>query len=135
MGASEVLSVFEKVASYNSPWDRRFRMEHVVTYVNIFSFISIFTHSLFHDYQALITPSDMARIAKQNILLSVQPVDIIDFGVYAENLLGYNRTKYAMPLRSALENGVKLLFGSDWDVFPVDIFISILIFIQCAVFH
>jgi predicted amidohydrolase YtcJ len=92
-----MLKIFEKINAENPEWDRRFRIEHA-------------QHVRFED---------MARFAKLGVIASVQPFHAIDDGVWAEKRIG-NRIKYTYSFKSFLDAGVKMCFGSDWTVGPLD---------------
>jgi predicted amidohydrolase YtcJ len=94
---SLMLDLFERIASTNPQWDRRFRIEHA-------------QH---------IAPKDFQRFAKLNVIASVQPYHAIDDGRWAEKRIGHDRCKTTYPFRTFLDNGVKMCFGSDWTVGPL----------------
>jgi predicted amidohydrolase YtcJ len=93
-----MLDLFEKIIKTNPAWDRRFRVEHA-------------QH---------IHPKDFRRFAKLGVIASVQPYHAIDDGRWAEKRIGHERCKTTYPFRSFLDNGVKLCFGSDWTVAPLN---------------
>lgn len=95
---SFMLDLYEKIKINNPKWDRRFRMEHAqhVRFQDIFRFASI------------------------GVIASCQPYHAIDDGVWAEKRIGPERIKYTYPFRSFLDSGVKLCFGSDWPVAPLN---------------
>ncbi len=93
-----MLDLYEKIEKTNPAWDRRFRIEHA-------------QH---------VRPQDVLRFAKLNVIASAQPYHLIDDGVWAEKRIGHDRLKDAYPFKSFLENGVKLCFGSDWTVAPLN---------------
>ncbi|CUS77702.1 hypothetical protein JGI7_01468 [Candidatus Kryptonium thompsonii] len=94
---SLVLSIFEKVVKQNPTWDRRFRIEHA-------------QH---------IHPKDFVRFKNLNVIASMQPYHAIDDGRWAEKRIGKERCKTSYAFRTFLDNGVKLCFGSDWNVAPL----------------
>jgi predicted amidohydrolase YtcJ len=66
-----------------------------------------------------INPRDLKRFQKLSVIASTQPIHIaLDMDI-AEKHLG-KRSREAYPLRSLLDNGVKLAFGSDSPVMPMD---------------
>jgi len=83
--------------------DRRFRIEHA-------------QH---------IKPSDIKRFKELDVIASVQPYHAIDDGQWAEKIIGHERAKTTYAFRSLLDAGVKLVFGSDWQVAPADPIIGI----------
>jgi hypothetical protein len=95
---SRILDVFEKAVKENPAWDRRFRIEHA-------------QH---------IHPKDFKRFAQLGVIASVQPFHAIDDGRWAEKRIGHERCKTTYPFRSFLDNKVKLSFGSDWTVGPLN---------------
>lgn len=95
---SYMLDLFEKIINENPEWDRRFRIEHA-------------QHVRFED---------IPRFAELGVIASVQPYHCIDDGVWAEKRIGPERIKYTYPFKSFLEAGVKLSFGTDWYVAPLN---------------
>ena len=95
---SYMLDLFEKIEKTNPKWDRRFRIEHA-------------QHVRFQD---------IPRFAELGVIASVQPYHCIDDGVWAEKRIGPERIKYTYPFKSFLEAGVKLCFGTDWYVAPLN---------------
>ncbi len=93
-----MLDLYEKIIAEDPPRDRRFRIEHA-------------QH---------IRPSDFARFARLGIIASVQPYHAIDDGRWAEKKIGPQRARTTYPFRSFLDHGVRLAFGSDWPVAPMD---------------
>lgn len=95
---SLMLDLFEEIVKANPKWDRRFRIEHA---------------------QHVIA-EDVKRFAKLNVIASVQPYHLIDDGCWAEKRIGQERLKTAYPFKSFIDAGVKVCFGSDWSVAPLD---------------
>jgi predicted amidohydrolase YtcJ len=95
---SYMLDLYEKIIKENPKWDRRFRIEHA-------------QHIRFQD---------IPRFAELGVIASVQPYHCIDDGVWAEKRIGSERIKYTYPFKSFLEAGVKLCFGTDWYVAPLN---------------
>jgi len=95
---SFMLDLYERVIKNNSPWERRFRIEHA-------------QHLRY---------SDIRRFSQLNVIASVQPYHCIDDGVWAEKRIGKERIKYTHPYKSFLDNGVKVAFGTDWPVAPLN---------------
>lgn len=100
---SLVLDLFEKIIETNPAWDRRFRIEHA-------------QH---------IHPKDFVRFAKLNVIASTQPYHAIDDGRWAEGRIGHERCKTSYPFRTFLKNNVRLCFGSDWTVAPLNALLGI----------
>jgi predicted amidohydrolase YtcJ len=95
---SELLDIFGEVISKNGQRDRRFRVEHA-------------QH---------IHPKDFQRYAELGVIASVQPYHAIDDGRWAEKRIGHERCKTTYPFRTFLDSGVKMCFGSDWTVAPLN---------------
>lgn len=95
---SRILDIFERISLENPAWDRRFRIEHA-------------QH---------IHPKDFRRFAQLRVIASVQPYHAIDDGRWAEKRIGHDRCKTTYPFRTFLDNGVRLSFGSDWTVAPLN---------------
>jgi len=92
-----LLDYFEDAAKENGPRDRRFRIEHA-------------QH---------LSPSDIGRFAKLEVIASMQPYHAIDDGRWAEKRIGPVRIKTTYAFRSLLDSGANLVFGSDWFVAPL----------------
>jgi len=95
---SYMLDLYEKIINENPKWDRRFRLEHA-------------QHVRFEDIK---------RFAELGVVASVQPYHCIDDGVWAEKRIGPERIRYTYPFKSFLDAGVKLCFGTDWYVAPLN---------------
>lgn len=95
---SYMLDLFQKIEQENPKWDRRFRIEHA-------------QHVRFQD---------IPRFAELGVIASVQPYHCIDDGVWAEKRIGPDRIKYTYPFKSFLDAGVKVCFGTDWYVAPLN---------------
>ena len=95
---SYMLNVYENIKNKNPVWDRRFRIEHA-QHVRL---------------------EDVKRFAEIGVIASVQPYHLIDDGVWAEKRIGKKRINEAHPLKDFLDNGVKMCFGTDWTVAPLN---------------
>lgn len=95
---SIILDMYEKIIKSNGVRDRRFRVEHA-------------QH---------IAPKDLTRFARLHVIASVQPYHAIDDGIWAEKRIGPVRIKTTYPFRTLLDDGVKLAFGTDWNVAPLN---------------
>lgn len=95
---SLILDMYGRIAKKNPKWDRRFRIEHA-------------QH---------IAPNDFKRFAELGVIASVQPYHAIDDGRWAEKRIGHERCKTSYAFKTFLDNGVKLCFGSDWTVAPLN---------------
>jgi hypothetical protein len=94
-----MLDVYAEVAKENGPReDRRWRIEHA-------------QH---------LRPEDFARFGQLVVIASVQPYHAIDDGRWAEKRIGRERCKTTYAFRTLLDNGVRLAFGSDWTVAPLN---------------
>ena len=93
-----MLDLYEKITKENPKWDRRFRIEHA-------------QHVRFQD---------IPRFAELGVIASVQPYHCIDDGVWAEKRIGPERIKYTYPFKTFLDAGVKVCFGTDWYVAPLN---------------
>jgi predicted amidohydrolase YtcJ len=97
-GISMVLDQFTEIVKTNGQRDRRFRIEHA-------------QHMAQKDFE---------RFAKIPVIASMQPYHAIDDGRWAEKRIGPDRIKRTYAFRTFLEHGVRLAFGTDWNVAPLD---------------
>ncbi len=95
---SLMLDLFEKIVKRNPPWNRRFRIEHA-------------QH---------IHPKDFRRFAALDVIASAQPYHAIDDGRWAEGRIGHERCKTTYPFKTFLADKIRLCFGSDWTVAPLN---------------
>ena len=95
---SDILDIFAAAIEANGSRDRRFRVEH----------------------SQHIHPKDFERYADLGVIASVQPYHTIDDARWAEKRIGNERCKTSYAFRTFLDSGVKLSFGSDWTVAPLD---------------
>ncbi|HJT30673.1 MAG TPA: amidohydrolase [Pirellulales bacterium] len=95
---SAALHAFAAAAETNGPRDRRFRIEHA-------------QH---------VRPDDFERFRTGEVIASMQPYHVIDDGRWAEGRIGRERCATSYAFRSFLDHGVRLAFGSDWPVAPLD---------------
>ena len=96
-GISTMLDIFSEVEKANGTKDRRFRIEHA-------------QHMAAKDFD---------RFAQLEVIASVQPYHAIDDGRFAERRIGPERIKTTYAFRTFLDHGVRLAFGTDWDVAPL----------------
>ncbi len=96
---AEVIGAVEELAE-TYPKDRRWRIEHV----------------------QIVDPADLARLGKNDIISSMQPVHQTSDRTMAEARLGQDRLKGAYAWQSILKAGGKLAFGSDVPVESADPF-------------
>ena len=101
----EILTMYEEIARRNGPprgieaaRGRRWRIEHA-------------QH---------IRPDDFDLFARLGVIASMQPYHAIDDGRWAEKRIGRERAKSSYAWRSLLDRGVKLAFGTDWPVAPLN---------------
>jgi predicted amidohydrolase YtcJ len=94
------LDVFEAVAKANGPRDRRDRIEHA----------------------QLVSMEDIPRFAQLKVIASMQPSHQTTDMRWAEDRVGRDRIKGAYAWASMLKNGVRLAFGTDYDVEPISPF-------------
>jgi len=97
-GISIILDLYTEVAKAHGPADRRFRIEHA-------------QH---------MAAKDFARFADLGVIASVQPYHAIDDGRWAEGRIGHDRASRTYAFRTFLDHGVRLAFGTDWDVAPLN---------------
>ncbi len=97
-GISTILDVFSEILTANGDRDRRFRIEHA-------------QH---------IAPKDFDRFASLKVVASMQPYHAIDDGRFAERRIGPERIKTTYAFKTLLDKGVRLAFGTDWAVAPLN---------------
>jgi predicted amidohydrolase YtcJ len=102
-GIAQVLDLFEDVVRANGDRDRRLRIEHA-------------QH---------IAPKDFDRFASLKVIASMQPYHAIDDGRWAERRIGAERIKTTYAFRTLLDKGVRLAFGTDWPVAPLNPLLSL----------
>jgi hypothetical protein len=98
-----ILELYREVAAKNGPRDRRFRIEHA-------------QH---------LRPQDVARFGAEGVIPSMQPYHAIDDGRWCERSIGVERCKTTYAIRSLLDSGARVAFGTDWTVAPLDPLLSI----------
>ncbi|HEX7136677.1 MAG TPA: amidohydrolase [Vicinamibacterales bacterium] len=97
-GISTILDLFTDIVAANGDRDRRFRIEHA-------------QH---------IAPKDFDRFASLKVVASMQPYHAIDDGRFAERRIGPERIKTTYAFKTLLDKGVRLAFGTDWAVAPLN---------------
>jgi hypothetical protein len=95
---STVLDLYTEVVKAYGPSDRRLRIEHA-------------QHMAAKDFE---------RFAKLHVIASVQPYQAIDDGRWAEIRIGHDRASRTYAFRTFLNHGVRLAFGTDWAVAPLN---------------
>ena len=93
-----ILDIFESIEKAHGYHDQRFRIEHA-------------QH---------VAPKDFERFEKLHVIASMQPYHAIDDGRWAERRLGRERARYSYAWRSMLDHHVKLAFGTDSPVAPLN---------------
>jgi len=91
------LNAFERAFKENGNRDARHRIEHA----------------------QVVLPEDMQRFADLGIIASIQPSHCIDDMRWAEKRIG-DRVKYAYLFNAFTRAGVKIAFGTDWTVEPIN---------------
>lgn len=92
---AEVLSIFESRPDCRA---RRFRIEHA-------------QH---------LNPELIQRFARSGVIASMQPYHAVDDGRWAERKIGATRAKSTYAIRSLIDAGAIVTFGSDWTVAPLN---------------
>ncbi len=65
-------------------------------------------------------PNDIARFKSLGIIASMQPFHLVDDGCWAEKRIGRERCKTTYAFSTLLNNGIKLAFGTDWPISPLN---------------
>ncbi len=97
-GISTILDLYADVIKAHGEADRRLRIEHA-------------QHMAAKDFD---------RFAQLHVIASVQPYHAIDDGRFAESHIGHDRASRTYAFRTFLDHGVRLAFGTDWEVAPLD---------------
>jgi hypothetical protein len=97
-GISIILDLYEELEKKDGPADRRLRIEHA-------------QHMAAKDFE---------RFARLNVIASMQPYHAIDDGRFVERYIGYDRASRTYAFRTFLDHGVRLAFGTDWPVAPLN---------------
>ncbi|MGH9530136.1 MAG: amidohydrolase [Terriglobales bacterium] len=95
---STVLDLYAEVVKTNGASDRRLRIEHA-------------QHMAAKDFD---------RFAQLHVIASVQPYQAIDDGRWAEERIGHDRASRTYAFRTFLNHGVRIAFGTDWPVVPLN---------------
>jgi predicted amidohydrolase YtcJ len=95
---STTLDLYQAVEKADGSRDRRWRIEH----------------------SQHLAPKDFDRYAQLHVIASVQPYQAIDDGRWAEARIGRERASRMHAYRTFMDHGVKLAFGTDWPVAPLD---------------
>jgi predicted amidohydrolase YtcJ len=97
------LDVFEAAAKTNGPRDRRDRIEHA----------------------QVVALSDIPRFARLQVIASMQPSHETTDMRWAEQRVGPQRAKGAYAWATMRKFGVRLAFGTDYDVEPINPFLGL----------
>jgi len=97
-GISIILDFYADIVKEHGAADRRLRIEHA-------------QHMAAKDFD---------RFAQLGVIASVQPYHAIDDGRWAEKRIGRDRASRTYAFRTFLNHGVRLAFGTDWDVAPLN---------------
>src|ERR1700704_5369851 len=97
-GISEILDIYGEIEKAHGSRDRRWRIEHA-------------QHMAAKDFD---------RFAQLHVIASVQPYHAIDDGRWAEARIGHERASRTYAFRTFLDHRVRLAFGTDWPVAPLD---------------
>lgn len=95
---SAVLDLYADVVKAHGESDRRLRIEHA-------------QHMAAKDFD---------RFAQLHVIASMQPYHAIDDGRWAEARIGHDRASRTYAFRTFMNHGVRLAFGTDWDVAPLN---------------
>jgi len=63
---------------------------------------------------------DFDRFAQLGVIASMQPYHAIDDGRWAEQRIGHDRASRTYAFRTFVNHKVRLAFGTDWDVAPLN---------------
>ncbi|MGH9536756.1 MAG: amidohydrolase [Terriglobales bacterium] len=102
-GISIILDLYSEIVKAHGESDRRFRIEHA-------------QHMAAKDFD---------RFAKLHVIASMQPYHAIDDGRWAEERIGHDRASRTYAFRTFLDHGVRLAFGTDWNVAPLNPMLSV----------
>ena len=97
-GISIILDLYSEIVKAHGERDRRFRIEHA-------------QHMAAKDFD---------RFAQLHVIASMQPYHAIDDGRWAEERIGHDRASRTYAFRTFLDHGVRLAFGTDWNVAPLN---------------
>ena len=97
-GISIILDIYAEIEKAHGPADRRWRIEHA-------------QHMAAKDFD---------RFDSLHVIASMQPYHAIDDGRWAEGRIGRDRASRTYAFRTFLDHGVRLAFGTDWNVAPLN---------------
>ena len=102
-GISAILDLYQEIDAAHGHRDRRWRIEHA-------------QHMAAKDFD---------RFRALGVIASVQPYHAIDDGRWAEPRIGHDRSSRTYAFRTFLDHGVRLAFGTDWPVAPLNPFLTL----------
>src|SRR5437764_1692932 len=100
---SMILDIYSEITKSHGAADRRFRIEHAQQ----------------------MAAKDFDRFAQLHVIASVQPYHAIDDGRWAEGRIGRDRASRTYAFRTFLNHRVRLAFGTDWNVAPLNPMLSL----------
>jgi predicted amidohydrolase YtcJ len=95
---SMILDFYADIVKEHGAADRRLRIEHA-------------QHMAAKDFD---------RFEQLGVIASMQPYHAIDDGRWAEGRIGHDRASRTYAFRTFLDHHVRLAFGTDWDVAPLN---------------
>jgi len=102
-GISAILDLYHEIDVAHGHRDRRWRIEHA-------------QH---------MAATDFDRFRELGVIASMQPYHAIDDGRWAEPRIGHDRSSRTYAFRTFLDHGVRLAFGTDWPVAPLNPFLTL----------
>ncbi len=72
------------------------------------------------EHAQVVRPEDTARFSALGVIASIQPSHCIDDMRWAEARIGRTRSAMAYTVRSFVDGGAHVAFGTDWFVAPLD---------------
>jgi len=97
-GISIILDLYAEIEKAHGAADRRWRIEHA-------------QHMAAKDFD---------RFAQLNVIASMQPFHAIDDGRFVDKRIGHDRASRTYAFRTFLDHHVRLAFGTDWNVAPLN---------------
>ena len=72
------------------------------------------------EHAQVVRAQDKARFASLGVIASIQPSHCIDDMRWAEKRIGRERSRFAYNFKSFVDAGVRMSFGTDWFVEPLN---------------
>ncbi len=91
-GIHIMLNLYQRALEENPVEDHRFRIEHA----------------------SIIHPNDLPRFKELNVIASMQPIFLGEYGRWSKDRLGPQRAKNVLPFRQLLDAGVIIAGGTDY---------------------